>query len=388
MRLSRTNIITGDGKAPDWMMVNRGDLSAVELYLAYVGYFNVATVHSYKGGRVVVAPSPDHAPVPGVMDSLNRARPQVFPNSPAAIVADAALAYGESALSYHSDFARHRPNDKIILSGAHVAIYWMPNSFTYAPQQTTFAPLPPWLLPMYKREGFDACDETLKRHRKQVQAAGRAESGEAREAITAYRESLSGGVRAWLRVMPIWHRAVLAEKFVGSWSVGEIERIAVALQPDLEEIIHDPAFENVTRAIRNATIYAYRERQDRNRAGQADSEAGDRASLPPGSPLSPNYDLAGSLQEAADRHPQEFLHELFKFVAAYNDDAARPGRRPRRRVFDEDLARVVKWIDSDKHRLVPVMLLAFGVSPVRRSKDEHDEDAPGEERSTDGNGEG
>lgn len=361
MRVDREGVVVGQPNALDWMMADRGDLSTAELYLAYVGYFNVGTVHSYKGGRVVSAPVPLRARVPRALTFLERVHSRSFPKSPPAAAADAALAYADAALAYHADFAPGQAlvPTELVINGVELAVFWMPSGNTYAPQSATFAPLPLWLAPLYA-VGFGIARETIGEHRRQVRAAGGAESGEARDAMDAYLASLGGDVAAWLGVIPAWYRAVLAERFVGSWSTTEIERIAVALEPELADIIHDPAFEAVTGAIRRVTIQAHYARQNRQRG------EGVISSNRPGSPLSPQYDLVGSLQEAAARHPDEFLRELCEFIAAYNDEAS---RRQHRLVRKEDLEQLIAWLRADRRGLIPALVLAFGVAPRRRTAD-------------------
>ena len=144
----------------------------------------------------------------------------------------------------------------------------------------------------------------------------------------------------------------------------------MSLQPDLDEIIHDPAFESITGAIRQATIVAYYARE--NRRSQA-SEALPRSDRPD-SRLSPQYDLVGALQEAAARHPDEFLRELCEFIAEYNDSVTR-GKLRLRLIRNEDIEQVIAWLAADRRGLIPPLLLAFGVSPRRRVADAADDEA-------------
>lgn len=374
MRIERRGVVTGQTGALDWMMADRGDLSVAELYLAYVGYFSVAHVHSYKGGRVVSVPIPERAIVPRVIDVLARVQPRSFSASPAATAAHAALRYGNAALEYHVALMREEQGDpprQLVLAGVQHAVYWMPSGNTYAPQSATVVPLPFWLQPLFDREGFDEARATVEAHERRVEGVGRAEGAEARVAANLYREALSGDARDWLMVIPHWYRAVLAERYVSSWSADEIERIAVSLQPELSEIIHDSAFESLTRAIRRVTIAAYYARQSGRTAAVGNVPRPDR----PDSPLSPQYDLIGSLQEAAARHPDEFLRELCGFVAAYNDEIAR-GRLKLPLIRKEDIEQLISWLAADRRGLIPPLLLAFGVSPRRRVAGVAEDEAP------------
>jgi len=383
MRVDRGGAVVGQTAALDLLQADRGDLSTAELYLAYVGFFAVGVVLSYRGGRVVAAPVPDRVGVPRVLGTLDRVRPRVFPTSSAATAAEGALGYGEAALDYVAGLAAESQGPAtttIVLRGVEFAGYWMPSGNTYAIDHVTFAPLPRWLGPLLQTRGYDAARAALAIHRQRVRAVGRTEGGEAREAALAYREALGGDALAWLRVVPMWYRAVLAEQYVANWSVAEVEEVAVALQPELSEIIHDPAFESIAGAIRRSTVQAHYARKNR-RAGEQGAVTSDR----PGSPLSPQYDLIGALQESAARHPEEFLRELCEFVAAYNDEAM---RREQRLVRKEDLEQVVAWVTGDRRGIVPALLLAFGVSPRRRVDDAVREEATAAEEvpTEEGNG--
>lgn len=364
MRLDRGGTVIGQTAALDWMQADRGDLSIAELYLAYVGFFAVGVILPYKAGRVMAVPVPDRVLAPRVVAFLDRLRPRTFPTSPAAIAADAALGYGLAALDYVRGLVAEetQPNrSTLVFNGVQLAVFWMPNGYTYALDHVTFAPLPRWLAPLRLRGGYDEAAEVLTTHRRRIDTVGQADGDEAREATRLYRESLDGSAFAWLRMVPTWYRAVLAERFVTSWSTAEVEEVAVALQPELRQVIDDPAFEAVTGAIRRSTIQAHYARKNR--------QAGDQGvvtSNRPGNPLSPQYDLIGVLQEAAARHPDEFLRELCEFVAAYNDEAM---RREQRLVRKEDLAQIVTWITDDRRGIVPALILAFGVSPRRRAAD-------------------
>jgi hypothetical protein len=369
MRLDRAGVTVGQSAALDWMLVDRGDLSAIELYLAYVGYFAVATVLGSSGGRVVAVPLPDRVDVPRVLGFLGGLRPRMYEDNDAATVADAGLAYAGVALEYLAEVlapeAITAPRSTVF-RGVQLGFFWMPSGNTYALDHLSVAPLPRWLGPLRREGGFDEARETVRTHRSQIRAVGRAEGGEAREAARRYQEAMGGDALAWLRVMPAWYRAVVAEATVWPWSTREIERIAVMLQPDLSEIIRDPAFQAVTGALRRVTIQAHYAREKRREGFVPDR---------PGSRVSPQYDLIGTLHEAADRHPDEFLRELCAFVADYNDEAM---RRQGPLVRKEDLEQVIGWLRSDKRGLVPALLLAFGVSPRRRAHDAAaDETAPG-----------
>jgi hypothetical protein len=370
MRINRSGVITGQATALDWMMADRNDVSLAELYLAYLGYYGVAVVHSFRGGRVVSVPAPEVARVGRALRFLSRVQPRSFPASPAAAAADAALSYAEAALEYHADLIVGQPSGpsirrSLVINGVHLAVYWMPSGNTYAPQQITFVPLPRWLVSLSEQAGFDNTRATLREHRQRVRTAGRAEGGEAREAIQAYRMALSGDALAWLRVIPAWYQAALAEQYVGSWRVGEVERIVMALQPDLSEITRDPAFESITGALRRSTIEAHYAREGR-RTERAAGRDGAVLSERPGSPLSAQYDLIGALRESAARHPDEFLRELFDFIAAYNDEAM---RRDARIIRTEDIEQLIAWMRDDRRGLVPALVIAFGVSLPRRARD-------------------
>jgi hypothetical protein len=341
-------------------LADRGDLSAIELYLAYLGYFAVARVLGAKGSRVVIVPVPGRVDVALALAIIEQVQPRSYSASPPAQAAEVALAYGQAALSYVTEVRGRRASedDDLAFVGAQLAYFWMPSGNTYALDHVSWAGLPRWLAPLYARSGYDPSptQETITRHRRQVRAVGRAESGEARDAALAYRSSLDGDVRAWLEIMPVWFGAVLAEQYVGNWSVGDVERIVMAHRPELREIIEDQAFRNVTSAIRRVTVAAHYARKAR-RGGQG------RRSPENGATLDPQYDLVTTLREAAARNPAEFQRELLLFVATYNDEAM---RHEERLIRQEDVRQIVQWLEADRNGLIPALLLAFGVCPLRR----------------------
>ena len=360
MRVERDGTVTGPPAALDWMLADRGDLSAIELYLAYLGYFATARVLGARGSRAVVVPVPGRVDVALALTVIGQVQPRTYPGSPPAQAAEVALAYGQAALSYVEEVRGRRPSadDDLAFVGAQLAFFWMPSGNTYALDHVSWAAIPRWLGPLYARDGYDPSptQETIERHRRQVRGIGRAEGGEAREAAFAYRSSLDGDERAWLDVLPAWFAAVLAEQYVGNWSAGDVERIVMAHRPDLREIIEDQAFRNVTSAIRRVTVAAhYARRARRGGQGRRGSESG--------ATLDPQYDLVTTLREAAARNPAEFQRELLLFVAAYNDEAM---RHEARLIRQEDIWQIMRWLESDRNGLIPALLLAFGVCPLRR----------------------
>ncbi|MCC6629136.1 MAG: hypothetical protein IT340_17240 [Chloroflexi bacterium] len=402
MRLGCGGLVIGDAKAPDWVMVDRDDLSLIDLYLAYVGYFAVGTVLDDDKGRIVAVPMPARIMVRSMVQELESMRPLTYIEDRAAREAGAELGFAEAklrfakaALAYLAGLADVNPIEAgagraPTLVGIHAAVFWKPQGTIYAVDHVTFVPLPSWLRPLVKSEGVAGAREVIRDHHQQIRSLEAREGAtprqasrrrrparslcplvgeEARAALDAYQAALTGDLPAWLRVPPAWHRAVLAEdqriepSFVRSWLIDDSRRIVMAMQPELETILNDPAFESITAAIRRATIYAHYDRT-RRQAG-SDAVASDR----PGSPLSPQYDLVGSLQEAASRHPDEFLRELCGFVAEYNNEAMRR-KQPMVRV--EDLEQVIAWTRGDRRGLVPALLIAFGVSPHRRQEQRAD----------------
>ncbi len=364
MRVDGAGVVTGQTAALDWMLADRGDLSAIELYLAYLGYFAAARVLGAKGSRVVVVPVPGRVDIALALAVIEQVQPRTYPTSPPAQAADVALAYGQAALTYVEEIRgwQASESDDLAFVGAQLAYFWMPSGNTYALDHVSWAEIPRWVGPLYAHDGYDPSptQETIERHRRQVRGVGRAESGEAREAAFTYRASLGGGVRAWLDMLPVWFRAVIAERYVGSWTVADVERILMAQRPDLQTIVNDEAFRNVTAAIRRVTVaahYARKARQDGR--GRPDGQY-------EGIALDPQYDLITLLREAASRHPVQFQRELLLFISTYNDEAM---RRKASLVRQEDLLQVIRWLDDDRDGLMPALLLAFGVCPLRRETD-------------------
>lgn len=393
----------GELSRSDPEMTDRGDLDLLALYLAYVGYFAVARVLEVGDDRTVLVPMPKRILVPRGLAVVERVRLSGSSNQDL-LAARSALAYGGSVLGYLAEL-RVADNaeaelEGTVLHGVSLAQYWKPSNNTYAPIRTGFVPLPIWLRPIFL-EDWELASGTIEIHERtlrslrgagpdrrlsgeqrtefaadsQVPRRERLEretplSGEQRTAFAAYRLSLDGGALDWFRTVCSWFPAIreftrLKATFTPKpWEQSDVRRIAVALMPTLSDVIDDASFQAVAAAIRNATLTPHEELR-RFRDG------GKRGPKPL---YSPEYDLISSLMSAADRSSTEFIGELSRFVAGYNDATIRPKlsqeeevtRFRRAVVRDEDLRQVVRWVEEDRTGTVAAALLAFGTS--RRGK--------------------
>lgn len=374
MRVNLGATTAGDPTKPDWVMIDRGDRSLVELYLAYVGYFSVAQVMDDAQGRSVLIPAPSRVVIPPALHALQSVR--LPGRGPLAYLrASAALQYSKAALAYLESMQKRNPEEPeetdLAFHGVYLARYWKPSDNTYAPIRLGLVPLPIWLGPI-RGQGFGYARTILAHHAHRIrQVRGtrpeRRLPSERRAAIEAYEASLGADAQSWFRAVALWwpvlrvsHTEVPKEPYpVTLWDITQTEEIAVALQPDLQEVIHSEAFQNVTRAIRAATVRAHFARLRARHGG-------------PRAPFEPQYDLITTLSEAAERHPQEFLRELYCFAARFNDETMRknddaPKDNRRSMITEDDLTRVSEWVNKDRHRIVPAALIAFGSSRLGRS---------------------
>jgi hypothetical protein len=372
--LLRTEAGTLVGNAnSDWMMSDRSDRSIIELYLAYLGYFGVAQVLTSREERVVVVPAPYKVQVPravGIFRHVELRYSGIYPY----MAVMSALQYAEAVAKYLLDLRRAEPEVKLsgqVLTGVHISRYWMPSGNTYAPRYTGSVPMPRWLEAV-RKEGIDAVRETVEYHRNRVrQVRGKGEerslASERRRAIELYQRSLDGGAAEWFHAVTSWYAANREggddEALLKSlWRWEEVRRIAVASDhPKINEIIDSEAFRQVAGAIRKSTVLASAARQ-RRKAGVLVEGDG---SAPARSPFSPQYDLVTTLMEAAERHPMDFLQELYAFAARFNDESMRQfGTEHRRALIRQDhLEQITEWVTAEGQRhVVPFALLAFGTS--------------------------
>jgi hypothetical protein len=393
--LLRTEAGTLIGNASsDWMMSDRGDRSIVELYLAYLGYFGFAQVLTSREERVVVVPAPWRVQITRARTIFNEVDLR-YSNLHPYMESMAALRYAGKVAQYLRELLEEDPDDfedaGTVLTGVHITHYWMPSGNTYAPRYTGTVPMPRWLGPL-RDEDVGMARDTVEYHQSRLrQIRGRGDDSklpeERREAIRLYERSLDGDAADWFHAVASWYPAgrEAEPENVGKylWHREEVRRIAVAVKPEISEVIDSEAFTRVAQAIRNATVTAQRlSRKDR-----AVPEDSDEAGVPGESPFSPQYDLVTALIGAADRHKLDFLQELYKFAARFNDEAMRPSTQKRAayrpaRIRAEDLEQITGWVLAEKERvLIPFALLAFGTSRRGNQQAETPQDGATESES-------
>lgn len=385
----------GSASTPDWNLADRGDRPLVEIFLAYVGYFQVARIVTTKEQRVVAVPIPARVQIPKILGYLP-GRELAATNLTDYLAAQSSLEYGMAALQYLSDLQGENASALMrrgmALTSAHLSVYWRPNGNVFAPSRLTQVPLPIWL-PALRARDLTLAMDSLREHQKRLRAVrGRWRDenklpAEQRRALELYLRSIRGNLRDWFLAVAAWFPAMRAaanrDWRIGLWSEVEIWRIATAMSNDHQpilDVLNHPAFKNLASAIRLSTVVPHINRE-RRRRGEPGSEY----------PFDPDYDLASSLQSAAERSPEDFLREFYSFAGRYNDETARPnkgGRRPFLR--DEDLAHLATWMhDRELRAVLPYALLAFGTSLKGKSSEVGDVDTqmPPDSGST-GNGEG
>lgn len=402
MRLRADAGSIGGSGEPDWTLADRGDRDVIQLYLAYVGYFTVARILESEDERVVLVPSPAQAQVPQVLGVLRDATPS-YSSQEDYLLAKTSLVYAGAALQFWEDLAV-RGNERYpqLLAGVHIGTFWKPNANTYAPRRQSMAPLPGWLPRLCQREGFGTTRDVFELHSRRlanVRGPWKDEKRlgpECRAALARYAISLDGRTTDWLWAVAAWFpaaRAVEGERTIGLWTTDEVRSVLMATETasDVAAIVDSEPFNHLAGAIRRATVFAHYARMAHKRGGETPAFDAD-------------YDLVTELSEAAGRHPDEFLHRLFDFVARYNDETMRRnevarahGQPMRPLVSEDDLRAFTGWVLTDRKGLVPAALLAFGTSrlPKRESAqaaaqeglpadistleaDEKSEDAPAE----------
>lgn len=363
-------VAVGNPSRTDPEMVDRGDLDLVALYLAYVGYFAVARVLEWDDGRTVVVPAPFRILVPRGLGVVQRVELRGSSNQDL-LAARAALAYARSVMGYLSDLRSldsfEAEREGTVLHGLSLVQFWKPSNNAYAPIRTGLVPLPVWLPALYQQD-WEVVSAALDLHQAALRSlkgavADKRLSAEQREAMAAYRLSLDAGPHEWFRAVSAWFPALRESarpdaKFAPRpWGDVDVRSIAVALSPALSEVLDHPAFGGVAGAIRAATLHPHEDmRRFREKKG-------------PKPLYDAEYDLVSTLMSAADRSTAEFVAELCRFVARYNDATIRPKTTGepgtpfhRALVKDEDLRQVIRWLGDDRTGAIAAAILAFGTS--------------------------
>ena len=359
----------GSATAADWTLIDRGDRSLFENYLAYIGYFQVARIVTTKEQRIVAVPIPSRVQLRVILGRLPK-RELEATNLTDYVAAYSALEYGRAALRYLVDLqgadASSLERRGAALSGAHLSMYWRPNGNVFAPKRMTQVTLPTWL-PALRDESLDVALESLAEHQKQLKSVrGRWRdekklSAEQREAIAAYLHALNGDLREWFYAVASWFPAARAaariDWRVGLWSTEEVRRIALAMskqqgQESLAQIVDAPEFKRLASTIRMSTVVPHINRERSRKTG------GETL------PWDIQYDLVRQLRGAAERGPEVFLGAFYTFIADYNDETARPKTgRGRALARTDDLSWLsAKMGDPQLAKVLPAALLAFGTS--------------------------
>ena len=360
----------GSATAADWTLIDRGDRSLFENYLAYIGYFQVARIVTTKEQRVVAVPIPRRVQLRTMLGQLP-ARELEATNLTEYLAAQSALEYGGAALRYVIDLqgadASAVERRGAALSGAHLSVFWRPNGNVFAPKRLTQVTLPVWL-PALRDASLDEARDTLRDHQrrlKSLRGSWRDEkklSAEQREAIESYLRSLNGDLREWFHAVASWFPAARAAArvnwTVGLWSTEEVRRIALAMSKNTEleslaPIIDAPEFKRLASTIRMSTVVPHLSREHSRKSGGAESQ-----------PWDIKYDLVRQLRSAAERSTEEFLKAFYDFIAEYNDETARPKTgRGRALARTDDLLWLSAQMDNPKlAKVLPAALLAFGTS--------------------------
>jgi len=363
-------VLTGDSSVgtpttPDWQMTDWEHLTVIELYLAYVGFFAAGRPLRGDGIRIIAVPEPVTVVVAPAFDVLREISGYAA-DSLAYMEAWAGLRYAQAALAYLSsvDLPGTNPDPRAVIRSVHLIRQWSPSGNTFATDRVGVASLPTWSTPILQSRGARSTAEMLALHERRLRALWGREDKErtaaARAAVEAYAHALSGDVGEWFAAVSGWFTVMRERDFpLTLWAWNEITEVATAMDRSVNETVRDPAFRAVADAIRQATVVAHYARERRKQSGAA-----------PRNPFDPRYDLLGSLLEAAQRSKNEFIGQLYEFVATYNDETMRrnedAGNYRRPLVRQEDLEAVQHTIEQDKRGVAMRALLAYGSSPKRR----------------------
>jgi len=140
-------------------------------------------------------------------------------------------------------------------------------------------------------------------------------------------------------------------KWAEAFTLEKLRRLFMSY--GLTDIIENPGFKNVAKAIRRATVNAQM-----------------RKSITGKTPFEIQYGLAQDWKRKV-KFKNQFIIELCNFVQKYNAESARHmeiGKEPRELITDDDLNMVLQLIEDKSSELVGMLLLAYGYAREEKDK--------------------
>lgn len=270
-----------------------------------------------------------------------------------------------------------RPRVTDIAQGFDVTFYKDMGS-AYATMNLATINLPSWLQPISTVQDAEAIQEALTGHIQvitSIKSAKGDEGSEEIELLRRYRDFLSGhDVARFFDFAARYGDYLLAKRhrnqWAGQFTTDGMEQLMAQAQGNksLTQIISNPGFRAIAKAIRHATVTAQYLTSQRN-----------------GYPYEVRYGLGHDLIRSA-AYPQDFIGALSVFVQAYTAENARMEERyakpelaklpkfHRPAIRDSDLDQVVALVDAYGSELICKMLVAYGYA--RDARPQPGETAP------------
>ena len=360
-------------------------VDAFEEWLRYHGYWSCAGVTSDSDNIRVYVPIPTRL-TPRALDRLaleleKQPLPGCGPKSDALAVIALARLLIERSEGYHAPDIEPFPGLKLrsgespanLVSGLYVTHYAKTSRQAYGVRSMTVLALPGWFS-INGKEDASVWLDVLREHRRVVMGLQEDRSDEI-GLVLAYRRFLErrGSTAAWALVEFMEHYGPVVMRANGSRVRGRIRwtprftdeylrRILMGADSHLLEIMNDPGFEAVARAVRQATVTSQNKRARRQEVWREI-----------------RYELLHDIHRTRKVPGDAFVECITQFLSRYNYENARrremtknPKAAPAN-VSDEELKSFVALISRHGAAVVGALLAAYGTC---KEKWEPEEDEP------------
>lgn len=247
----------------------------------------------------------------------------------------------------------HTPQD--IIKGFNTT-YFKSLGTASATMNISFLGLPGWL-PVNSAQDAEDWLEIIAEHRGNLKSLNEKNSSDV-PILQLYRDFISTGrLELALEFFVLYGVHFMRRKAQKQWAEAfttkNLRRLFMGY--GLQEIIQNPGFQNVARAIRRATINAQMQKAITGKT-----------------PFEIHYGLAQDWKRKV-KFKDQFIIELADFIQRYNNENARhmeQGKGGRALVTTKDLNEVVDLIEKHSSELVGMLLLAYGYARDPQETDE------------------
>jgi hypothetical protein len=353
---------------------SRGSMpvNAFEEWLRYYGYWSCAGVTSDSDNIRVYVPIPTRL-TPRALDRLaleleKQPLPGCGPKSDALAVIALARLLIERSEEYHAPDIESFPGLNLrtgespanLVSGLYVTHYAKTSRQAYGVRSMTVLALPGWFS-ISRKEDASVWLDVLREHQRVIMGIQEDHSDEI-GLVLAYRRFLErrGNVAAWALIEFMEHYGPFVMRVNGSRVGGRVRwtprftdehlrRILMGADSHLLEIINDPGFEAVARAVRQSTVTSQNKRARQQEVWREI-----------------RYNLLHDLHRTRKVPGDAFVECITQFISTYNYENARrrevtknPKAAPAN-VSDEELKSFIALISRHGAAVVGALLAAYG----------------------------